>query len=229
MGNEYADIIRELLSPYSLSAGARDRVRGLVRPTGALSAPARPLKETCNAQTTFQFNPMAAEPQQNTAGETKYVDHLDEDIVSCGDLRFALISFVSKNGKQRIDVDDKIGLKIRGAFATRAEADAHIKRLLKTDSMFDVYLVDMYKWLLLPPDHDKIDDVQYQERYLNDMLTEYKESQLLAKQHFQERKQLVMEQGLDKHLSNDERIPEPLADALLNDVHPTARGESSSG
>lgn len=156
------------------------------------------------------------------AAEPTYVDHLDEDIVPCGDLRFALISFVTKNGKQRLDVDDKIGLKIRGAFATKPEADAHIKRLLKTDNMFDVYLVDMYKWLLLPPEQDRIDDVQYQEKYLNDMLREYKESQMLAKQHFQERKQKVMEDGLDKHLTDDERLPPPLTHALENDVHPTA-------
>lgn len=163
--------------------------------------------------------------------EQKYVDHLEEDMVPCGDLRYALISFVTPNGKQRLDGhDDKIGLKIRGAFATKQEADAHIKKLMRHDNMFDIYLVDIGKWLLLPPDQDKIDDVRYQEKYLNDMISEYKESQLLAKQHFLERKQKVMEEGLDKHLTEDERIPQPLTQALETDVHPTARSiENDAG
>ena len=159
---------------------------------------------------------------------TRHVDHLDEDIVPCGDLRFALISFVTKDGKQRLDAVDKLGLKIRGAFATKPEADAHIKRLMKTDNLFDVYLVDMYKWLLLPAP-EKIDDVQYQEAYLNTMISEYKESQALAKQHFQERKQKIMEEGLDKHLTEDEKVEPPplLEDQLEHDVHPTASSSSS--
>lgn len=151
---------------------------------------------------------------------TKHVDHLDEDIVHCGDLRYALISFVTKDGKQRLDAGDKLGLKIRGAFSTKPEADAHIKRLMKSDNLFDVYLVDMYKWLLLPAPQ-QIDDVQYQEEYLNTMVSEYKESQALAKQHFQERKRMVMEEGLDKHLTEDEKLP-PLEEQLDKDVHPSS-------
>lgn len=160
---------------------------------------------------------------------TRIVDHLEDDIVQCGDLRYVLISFVTKEGRQRLDTGDKIALKIRGAFATKQEADAHVKRLLKSDNLFDVYCVDMYKWLMLPPDQDKIEDVQYQEQYLNDMIREYKESQLLAKQHFQERKQLIMEEGLDKHLTDAERIPEPSTSSetlenLETDVHPSSSG-----
>jgi hypothetical protein len=158
---------------------------------------------------------------------TKHVDHLDEDIVQCGDLRYALISFVTKDGKQRLDAGDKLGLKIRGAFSTKPEADAHIKRLMKADNLFDIYLVDMYKWLLLPAP-EQIDDVQYQETYLNTMLSEYKESQALAKQHFQERKQRIMEEGLDKHLTEEERVAPPPREELENDVHPTASASSST-
>jgi len=158
-----------------------------------------------------------------TPKEPTRVDYLDEDIIRCGDLQYALISFVSKNGTQRLEEDGKLGLKIRGAFATKDEANAHIKRLQKTDTMFDIYLVDMYSWLLLPPDNDKIADVHYQEEYLNDMVREYRESQVLAKQHFQERKRLIMEQGLDKNLLPEEILPPPPTDTLETDVNPSTR------
>ena len=168
-----------------------------------------------------------------TEATTQYVDYLDEDIVHAGDLRYALISFVtdSKDERQRLEgtTPGKLGLKIRGAFATKDEANAHIKRLMKTDGSFDVYLVDMYRWLLLPPDVDKIQDTQYQEKFLSDMIQTYKESQLNAKQHFEERKRMIMESGLDAALDPEERLPPPPQPDLDTDaVHPAERAASSS-
>ena len=135
-------------------------------------------------------------------------DFLDEDLVKVSGQSFALISVVSKNTRQRTD-SDKIGIKIRGVFATKQEAEAHIRKLMKFDNAFDVYLVDMYKWLLLPPDNEQIEDHKYQEEYLNDLIQGYKESQALAKQQFEERKRLIKEKGLDVALTPEEKIPPP--------------------
>lgn len=135
-------------------------------------------------------------------------DFLDEDFVKVGGQNYALVSFVSKDSRQKAE-GDKIGVKIRGVFATKEEAEAHIKKLMKFDNSFDVYLVDMYKWLLVPPNNDDIEDHRYQEQYLNDMVQGYKESQLLAKQQFEERKRLIMERGLDATLTPEERVPAP--------------------
>jgi hypothetical protein len=127
----------------------------------------------------------------------KVVDYLDEDSVTVPGQNYALVSFVSKQGTRQKTDNEKIGIKIRGVFATKDEATAHIKRLMASDNMFDVYLVEMYKWLSAPPNNDDIEDHQYQEEYLQEMVKEYKESQMLAKQHFEERKKIVMEKGLD--------------------------------
>lgn len=62
---------------------------------------------------------------------------------------FACLSIVGTDCPQRTD---KFGIKIRGAFSTRDEAEKHAKRLQKEDATFDIYVVDMYKWLLIPPD-----------------------------------------------------------------------------
>lgn len=157
---------------------------------------------------------------------TKRVDHLDEDYIPCGDLKYALISFVSKDGRQRLESGDKIGVKIRGAFATRDEATNHIKRLMKADNQFDIYIVDMYKWLLLPPGNEDAIDTEYSDKTLNDMMTEYKKSQIEAKGHFEERKRIAMEQGIDAVLTAEERLPAPRNEAgdllahLGDSVHP---------
>jgi hypothetical protein len=88
---------------------------------------------------------------------------------------------------------DKYGVKIRGAFSTRDEAANHAKRLQAEDPTFDIYVVDMYKWLLIPPDSSKIEDVHYTNEKLEEIMVGYKENQSQAARMFQERKQGMME------------------------------------
>lgn len=131
---------------------------------------------------------------------------LTDDIVTVPGQVFALLSVVGPTANQKTD---KWGLKIRGVFNTRQEAQEHVKRIQELDGNFDVYLVDMYKWLLFPPDPTAIEDVTYQEKFLNDLVRGHYENQKKAKQIFEERKMQVMMDGLDKHLLPEERIPKP--------------------
>ncbi len=138
-------------------------------------------------------------------------DVLEEDVITVPGQLYALVSFVSPTGNQR---NDKFGMKIRGCFATREEASAYVRRLQKFDNAFDIFLVDMYKWLLIPPDANAVESQEYQEEFLQSMVQGYHESQALAKQHFLERKQAVMEEGLDKHLAPHERLAPPPPSAV---------------
>ncbi len=98
---------------------------------------------------------------------------------------FACISVVGPECPQR---NDKFGIKLRGAFSSRDEAEKHAKRLHKDDATFDIYVVDMYKWLLIPPDRDKIDDVHYANEKLEEIMSKYRENQKMAAVMFEKRK-----------------------------------------
>ncbi len=98
---------------------------------------------------------------------------------------------------------DKQGIKIRGAISTRDEASNHAKRLHKEDPSFHIYVFDMYKWLLIPPDPTKIEDVHYTNEKLEEIMTGYKENQSQAARMFQERKQ-SMTAGSNQHVPGDE-------------------------
>ena len=114
---------------------------------------------------------------------------LEQDYTTVPGQLFACLSVVGPEAPQK---NDKFGIKIRGAFATRDEAASHAKRLQKEDSTFDIYVVDMYKWLLIPPDNTKIDDVHYTNEKLEEIMTGYKENQAQAARMFQERKNAMM-------------------------------------
>ncbi len=117
----------------------------------------------------------------------------DTDYITVPGQLFACISIVGPDCPQR---NDKFGVKLRGAFATRDEAERHAKRLHKEDATFDIYVVDMYKWLLIPPDRDKIDDVHYTNEKLQEIMDKYKENQRMAAAMFEKRKKDMMAQAI---------------------------------
>jgi hypothetical protein len=51
----------------------------------------------------------------------------------------------------------------------------------------------MYKWLLIPPDAEKIDDVHYTNDKLEELMKGYKENQAMASKMFEERKRDMVE------------------------------------
>jgi len=114
---------------------------------------------------------------------------LEQDYTTVPGQLFACLSVIGPECPQK---NDKFGIKIRGAFATRDEAANHAKRLQKEDSTFDIYVVDMYKWLLIPPDRDTIEDVHYQNEKLEEIMQGYRENQIQAAKMFEERKKDMM-------------------------------------
>lgn len=115
---------------------------------------------------------------------------LEQDYTTVPGQLYACLSVVGPECPQK---NDKFGIKIRGAFSTRDEASNHAKRLQKEDPTFDIYVVDMYKWLLIPPDREAIDDVHYQNEKLEEIMQGYKENQIQAARLFEERKKDMME------------------------------------
>lgn len=116
---------------------------------------------------------------------TKTIMSLEQDYTTVPGQLFACLSVVGPEAPQK---NDKFGIKIRGAFSTRDEAAKHAKRLQSEDATFDIYVVDMYKWLLIPPDPTKIEDAHYTNDKLEELMNGYRENQAMAAKMFEERK-----------------------------------------
>jgi hypothetical protein len=119
---------------------------------------------------------------------------LEQDFLTVPGQLFALISIVGPDMPQK---NDQLALKIRGCFASKSEAESHAKRLQKEDGLVDIYVVDMYKWLLIPPDRTQIDNVHYREEKLEEIFTKYNENQRLAAAHFEKRKRDMMAKPIE--------------------------------
>jgi hypothetical protein len=121
---------------------------------------------------------------------------LEPDTITIPGQNYALISVVSPSSNQKTDV---CGLKIKGVFATIDEAKSWAAKLQKSDATFDIYVVELYRWLPIPPEVDKIDDQVYQDGLLKDIVDGKKVEDLKAKQFFDQR----MQEDLSKNVSRE--------------------------
>lgn len=116
-------------------------------------------------------------------------DHLEADTFTIPGQQYALINVVSPTSKQK---NETCGVKIKGVFASIDEAKVHAQKLSKLDPTFDVFLVELYKWLPIPPSIEDIEDKQHQDDKLNKIIEEHKAEQMRAKEHFEQRKEMLM-------------------------------------
>lgn len=155
------------------------------------------------------IKPINAEPRSDFEFDTEETKTSFSaiDQVKVPDVNFAIISF-AESDPERHEVETPagcLGVKFRGAFASKKEAEDFLESTLsKLERDVDMFIVDMYKWLLLPPHVDDIKDVRYREDYLQNMFSSYEESQKAAKLHQLEREKAV---NLDTVMENEPSHP----------------------
>ena len=133
---------------------------------------------------------------------------LEPDYLQVPGQNFALVSFVGPEFCRQ--KSGRFALKIRGVFATEEEAKVYVQRLQRSgDNAVDIFLLSMYNWVPCPPDPMAVENQEYQEQFLQDLMSGYAANQRSAKEIFNERKDRVMKEGLDATLTDQERIPRP--------------------
>ena len=78
------------------------------------------------------------------------------------------------------------GVKIRGSYDTLKEAQVRAKLLQKKDKNFNVFVGQVGYWLPWDPSSHDIDNQEYAEQELNNLMKEYKNNAESKDQHFRE-------------------------------------------
>ena len=160
--------------------------------------------------------------------------NVDTDTEKMHGQKFALISIVSPDGNQKAK---NICLKIKAVFNTVEEANKHAEMLQKLDDTFDIYVVEMYSWLLVPPDPELLEQ-KHVDSKLNEIIGGHRESQLKAKAYYEERKRELLENisienerrtEENKKLKEDESTVVDISDEVKqSQEEPKGIGASSS-
>lgn len=112
-------------------------------------------------------------------------DYLEKDTVKVSTQEYAIISVISPSSRQKAD---QLAVKIKGVFSSIEEAKKHADKLQKIDDTFDLFVVEMYSWLVLPPDTDKIGEKHYADNKLEELITEHDREMTEAKAEFEKHK-----------------------------------------
>lgn len=102
------------------------------------------------------------------------IDCLDEDPPIKGQ-KFVLMSFVSPEGVMNCKVR---GVKIRGVYGSRSEADAACEKLKKDDKYFDIFVGEVGKWLPWDPSTKQVEEVKFRNKKLDKIMSKVHESEL---------------------------------------------------
>ena len=80
------------------------------------------------------------------------------------------------------------GVKIRGVYQSRQEAELRASKLHKSDSNFHVFVGQVGYWLPWDPSADKIEDETFADTQLNELMTKYKENNVNKDIFYEEQK-----------------------------------------
>lgn len=91
------------------------------------------------------------------------------------------------------------GIKIRGVYASIAEANNRAKSIARFDKNFDVFVAEVGCWCPWSPNPEDIANAEYSETQLNTLMKNYKEQQDKKHEVYEKRKEgLVDRMGLQK-------------------------------
>jgi hypothetical protein len=149
----------------------------------------------------------------------KKIDYLDED-KQLPNQRWVCVSFLSPEGIMNCTLR---GLKIRGVFATKEEADEHAKYLHEVDPDFHVFVGEVGKWLPWDPEPDddsKVKDQVYYESTLQDLMKAYKENRKKAQRTQEMRKKQKLDDARkrsenERKMATIERMQKKLKEKQL--------------
>jgi DNA repair exonuclease SbcCD ATPase subunit len=137
----------------------------------------------------------------------KEIDYLYEDPEIPGQ-RFGLVSIVGPNMPQKCDV---WGLKIRGVADNLEKAKKMTQKLMKIDKEYDIYTVEIGKFFPLVVNPFEINDIEYQNSQLNELIKGYLESKELANDQWEEQKNEMVKQAIMEGKTQTEKPEHPIA------------------
>ncbi len=126
----------------------------------------------------------------------KEIDYLTEDPPIPGQL-WACLSILSPTFVKNCTIH---GIKIRGVYPNREEADKRAKYLQETDPKHNVFVGEVGKWLPFDDDPEKAEDHEYKEQELNKIMKAYNENQIKAKMLHEQRKNEMIQKNLEEQM-----------------------------
>lgn len=163
----------------------------------------------------------------------KPTNFLTEDSIKPSLQNFVCISFLTNNDMNIKTIDEEnnkstdncnttrklLGIKIRGVFDKYDEACEYAKKLQTIDPHFNIYVGEIGKWLPFDIDNENIQNSEYQNNELNDMMKSYHENQEKANLLHEKRKNEMVLNTIKDNIKNRKTNLEELQEELNSKIN----------
>jgi hypothetical protein len=109
------------------------------------------------------------------------------------------------------------GIKVRGVFATQGEAELRCKLLREVDPNHDIYVGQVGMWVPFHPEAYKTGRVEYMEETLNQLMSDKKKNEDIAKQEFEKRVREARQKAIEENMKKAEESGNKLTQTINAD------------
>lgn len=92
----------------------------------------------------------------------------------------------------------KRGVKVRGCYKTMDQSYRRAEEIRNYDANFHIFTCEVGKWLPFDPSAELVEDENYMEGQLNELLKGYKLNKQKTKMHYDQRKREMMERAISE-------------------------------
>jgi hypothetical protein len=112
------------------------------------------------------------------------------------------------------------GVKVRGVYSSKEEAESRAKKLHRLDSSFHVFIGQVGYWLPWNPCADKIDDEKFLDSGLNELMEKYKENNINKDLMYEEDKREKVKAAREEVLAakKKEKAEDKIVDESVSDI-----------
>lgn len=100
----------------------------------------------------------------------------------------------------------KRAVKVRGSASSPEEIVQRAKRVREMDDNFHIFTCEVGKWLAFDPNPEMIEDENYMEEQLNELVKGYKQNKLKTKTYFEQRRREMMEKAISEGTSEGQKL-----------------------
>ena len=109
------------------------------------------------------------------------------------------------------------GIKVRGVFATQGEAELRCKLLREVDPNHDIYVGQVGMWVPFHPEAYKTGRVEYMEETLNQLMSDKKKNEDIAKQEFEKRVRETRQKAIEENMKKAQESGNKLTQTINED------------
>jgi hypothetical protein len=146
------------------------------------------------------------------------IEAADKCMEDFADFKYANEEAIENNFHQENALQTSIrGVKIRGTYNTLREAQIRAKVLQRMDPSFHIFVGQVGYWLPWDPTADKIENQEYANKELNEIVKKYKTNESKRDMFYEEQKRERKQTKLQQELENQARRKEAQAMIITGD------------